>query len=306
MTAQPAITVLIPTHGRPALLRRTIDSLGECEIPPSYVETVIVENGSRAGAESLVADTAFEHPNLRLRYLHVERANKSHALNEALKTLESGLVVFLDDDVRLDRGILRAYADAARRHSDRAFFGGPVSIDYERTPPDWIVPILPRSARGYELSDRGVMDGEFLGFNWAAFRDDILHAGGFNSDFGPGSPHQAAGQESEMQQRLRGSGFKDQGVGTARVWHYVPRERCTYRFVLNRRYRNGLSVGMRTQGKAVPRYELSRRLGSLAKQALLLNRTGLASVISGFWYVKGARRGWRVANESGNVSSNRG
>ena len=111
--AQP-LTVLIPTHGRPALLGRTLASLAACRPPAGYAEAVVVENGAQAGAEAVVAEAAAAHPRLRLRYLHVARANKSHALNEALRTVGAGLVVFFDDDVRLDPGVLEAYAAACR------------------------------------------------------------------------------------------------------------------------------------------------------------------------------------------------
>ena len=52
------VTVLIPTHGRPTLLGRTLASLGACRLPAAYAETVVVENGSRAGAEAVVAEAA--------------------------------------------------------------------------------------------------------------------------------------------------------------------------------------------------------------------------------------------------------
>ena len=46
--------VNIATSGRPELLRRTLESLKECEEPVGYRETVVVENGPRGGAEAVV------------------------------------------------------------------------------------------------------------------------------------------------------------------------------------------------------------------------------------------------------------
>src|SRR5690625_3192395 len=182
------ISVLIPTHGRPTLLGRTLESLSMCRIPEGYAETVVIENGTKAGAEDVVLAAAAKYPPLKLRYMHVERANKSHALNMALETVEDGLVVFFDDDVRVDKDVLLAYSRAAESASAGAFFGGPVSVDYEAERPSWLKPLLPRSAQGYELQNRGVMASEFLGFNWAARRQDLVAAGLFDPAFGPGSP----------------------------------------------------------------------------------------------------------------------
>ena len=88
------IRVLIPTHGRATLLGRTLASLAECIIPEGYVETVVIENGGKSGAEDTVAAASSQWPHLNLRYLHVSRANKSHALNVALSGMGGACGVF--------------------------------------------------------------------------------------------------------------------------------------------------------------------------------------------------------------------
>ncbi len=247
-----ALTVMLPTHGRAPLLRRTLDSLATCRLPGSYAETVVVENGPPAGAEALVREVAAAHPALRLRYLHVERANKSHALNEALGTVEPGLVVFFDDDIRMVPGILTAYTEAAAEYEPgEVFFGGPFDIDYEGDPPpDWLRPLLPWSARGLDL-ENGPKAPFYLGFNWAAFTEDIRAQGGFDPNFGPGSPIGAGGQETTMQRQMGDQGFKGVDVLGAKVWHWVPRERCTAEWALDRARSVGLTRGIlsRQQGK---------------------------------------------------------
>src|SRR5690625_7932825 len=85
-----SINFLIPTHGRASLLERTLASLAECSIPEGYVETVVIENGPKSGAEDTVAAASSQWPHLNLRYLHVSRANKSHALNVALSGMGAG------------------------------------------------------------------------------------------------------------------------------------------------------------------------------------------------------------------------
>ena len=234
------LTVLLPTHGRPTLLRRTLDSLAACRLPAGYREAVVVENGPRAGAEAVVAEAAEVHPHLCLRYMHVVRANKSHALSEALKTVEGGLVVFLDDDVRLEPGVLAAYAEAAGAHPERAFFGGPTESDFEARPPDWLLPFFPRSVRG-SRPENGHLE-EFLGFNWAAYTSDLAAAGGFDPDFGPGSPTGARGQEGEMQLRLIQAGVARVPVLDALVWHYVPAERSSKAWLFRRKYLHGVAA----------------------------------------------------------------
>lgn len=238
----PPLHAVIATHERPALLRRTLDSLAECEQPESYRATIVVENGSKTGAERIVRSCK---DGINAKYIYTPRGNKSHALNRALQEIPNGLIYFTDDDVRLRPSVLVRYAEAAKQEGRDAFFGGPTGVDYEEPPPNWLVSSLPASARGW--SENGFEQESFqwfLGFNWAAFRSDLVSQGGFDPRFGPGSPTGATGQETEMQRRLADSGLRKVFVPGAKVIHYVPKSRCNARWLLRRSYRQGCAGGI--------------------------------------------------------------
>ena len=242
------IVVIIATSGRPDLLTRTLNSLGECQLPAGYKETIVVENGTRAGAEKVVQSARTE---LNARYMHVATGNKSAAMNAALKTVADCLVFFTDDDVRLAPLTLCAYADAAQRSGAGHFFGGPTNVEYDVPPPEWLREYLPTSAIGWErnedehcVDDQPGKSMKYLGFNWAAFAEDLRASGGFNPDYGPGSPTGSTGQETEMQRRLLDMGLIATYVPEARVWHYVPANRCTPAWTIERNYRNGVQDGL--------------------------------------------------------------
>ena len=146
--------------------------------------------------------------------------------------------VFFDDDVRLGPGVLEAY----ERDPGRAFFGGPLGCDYEASPPAWLVPLLPGSARGM-VSPNSSRPGEYLGFNWAADKADLVAVGGFDPNFGLGSETGARGQESEMQGRLQRAGVATVDVEDAFVRHHVPASRCSPEWAVERMYRSGLGSG---------------------------------------------------------------
>ena len=231
MAKHSPLYVLLATHERPGLLRRTLGSLSECRKPDTYEATVVAENGSKSGAEEIVR--AYED-TLDARYRYASRGNKSHALNTALRDIDDGLIFFTDDDVRVHPEVLVRYAEAARGLDGGVYFGGPTDVDYEEAPPDWIISSLPYSAKGWSRdSDWGYA----LGFNWAAFATDLKACEGFNEERGPGSG--SIGQETDMQKRLEASGVEQRFVDGGRVWHYVPRERCSPRWLLGRYYRMG-------------------------------------------------------------------
>lgn len=230
------LSVLIATAGRPDLIGRTLESLAACQKPEGYAGTVVVENGPPMGAREIVQAT---DPALHVRYIHNEQANKSAALNRGLQEIKEGLVVFLDDDIRLDEKALLAYAQAAEAWEQGAYFGGMCRVDYEEEPPSHILDSLPTSARG--LDPRTSQAGFYMGFNWAAFADDLLSVGGFSTKFGPGSATGGTGDETEMQLRLQRAGSRSVPVPEAAVWHYVPRERCSEKWVVQRGFKEGMA-----------------------------------------------------------------
>lgn len=242
------LAVVIPTHNRLALLERTIDSVLQCTQPPGRaVRVLVVENGGRFGTEQLLAK---RQSWVRPEYHFCAQPNKSAALNACLDAIGDALIVFLDDDVRVDRDLLVRYADAAGHLRSGVFFGGGALVDYEEPPPQWLIDYLPPSARGWHPPDSsGISDTfAFLGFNWAAFSKDINKAGGFNPRFGPGGTSGGTGQERAMQIALRGVGCTARYVPEAVVWHYVPKNRCSAAWALKRAFRNSITAGFEQAG----------------------------------------------------------
>jgi len=206
------------------------------------VRLIVVENGPKSGAEALVASNSSW---LKPEYRHVEIANKSLALNAVLETLEDCLVLFFDDDIRVDPQILCHYDHAAGSAQAGKMFGGGMRVDYEEMPRSWLLEYLPFSAKGWHPEAdayAGVCGGlDFMGCNWAAFSSDIRKAGAFNPRFGPGGTSGGTGQERAMQIALRNGGCDPVYVPAAVVWHYVPKSRCSLGWTLRRSYRNAIS-----------------------------------------------------------------
>jgi glycosyltransferase involved in cell wall biosynthesis len=294
-----SVHVLIPTHERPELLERTLESLAQCTQPKEYDGAIVIENGSKAGAEAIVGTY---QDALQARYMYVPRGNKSHALNEALTEIENGLTIFFDDDVRVHRGILQAYARAAADIKGKMFFGGPTRVDYEGEPPEWLAEYLPASATGWPEEDRPD-EKTFLGFNWAAFASDLKACGGFNPTVGPGTL--STGQETEMQRQLLDWGARPTYVPDALVWHYVPESRCTPSWVLDRGYRTGIGFGymlwdVSTTGWTYPTWVWKgflKRTGVLCRDGIFGEKHERFGARYRFWEYLGKMRGAKMERE---------
>jgi hypothetical protein len=245
--ARLAMVVVIPTHRRPELLERTLRSLLAAPPPPELREIRVVENGPGCGARDGVEPLAREAP-CRVTFRQVLKANKSAALNEAIRDLDEEFVVLLDDDVRVSETCLGAYAEGFAEHPEGAFFGGPFGCDYEREPPDWLRPHLPKSALGWGAEDGPLLYGRwlpFIGFNWAVRAREMKAVGGFREEFGPGSTAAGTGQDTMAQQALLAAGLEPVFLAGARVHHWVPASRCSPQWCLHRARRNAISDGYR-------------------------------------------------------------
>ena len=240
MKENKKITILLPTSGSLDKLERTLDSLSECELPSAYRETIVIENGPPAGAETIIQRYAARFP---IRHIHFFPKGKSRALNYALQDIiqEPDFILFTDDDVRFNAKWIAKYQEAIKKYGPGHYFGGAFGVDYEEDPSSDILPHLPISATG--LSDDYYANTEvvwFLGFNWGAFREDLCRVGLFNPHLGPGSSKKALGQESEMQKRMFNQGLKPIYVPQNQVWHYVPKHHLTQRWIFQRRISSGV------------------------------------------------------------------
>jgi GT2 family glycosyltransferase len=158
---------------------------------------------------------------------------------------DAELVIQFDDDILVEPATIPAYIRAAREFGPGHFFGGPVVPDYEADPPPaWLQPWLTSCVVGWDLGEEQQPHDEFLGANWAAFRSDLLSAGGFLNELGPTGAHRTVGEEIEMQGRLTRNGCRGVYLPDARVHHFVREEQCTMRWLRNRWYEHSLSSVM--------------------------------------------------------------
>lgn len=241
-----SLWVMLAAAGRPQLVQRTLKSIAECRKPASYAGTLIIENGPRCGIEQVVRGFSTQHA---FQYLYSEQPNKCRALNLGLAHTDGGFVVFTDDDVRVGHDWLMAYAAAVGGTADMRFFGGPVHVDAEHgLPPEWIRRYYPLAlVESWELPHQGrpmsVPGQAFMGPNWAASVSEIIEAGGFDPNLGPGSDR-GVGDETEVQQRLAARGSAPTYVPDAMTWHYLHQQYLDPKWLLSRTYRHGLAWGI--------------------------------------------------------------
>src|SRR5690606_33338417 len=105
-----AVSVLICTYNRARLLTHTLESLRRIHTARPW-DVLVVDNNSTDDTAAVVRACAPGYP-VPLRYAFEGRQGKSHALNTGIGAIESELIAFTDDDVRVAPGWLDAACDA--------------------------------------------------------------------------------------------------------------------------------------------------------------------------------------------------
>jgi GT2 family glycosyltransferase len=103
---RPAISVIVPTYQREEALRRCLAALGAQDVPPEAFEVVVVDDDPASPASVGPPD-----PEWRFRLRRIANAGKGAAAarNHGAREAAAPLLLFIDDDVVADPGLLRAH-----------------------------------------------------------------------------------------------------------------------------------------------------------------------------------------------------
>jgi GT2 family glycosyltransferase len=91
-----AVTVVLPTIGRPALIRRCLETLAVCD--PRADEIVVVDSSDDGAVEEVVADFA----QLGARVVRCDRPGLGTAFNVGLAEARHEIVLLTNDDCSVD------------------------------------------------------------------------------------------------------------------------------------------------------------------------------------------------------------
>jgi glucosyl-dolichyl phosphate glucuronosyltransferase len=274
------ISVGIATWNRAQLLKGTLHRLFQAEAPDGVeVEVVVVDNGSTDDTPRVLAAFSDTHG---VRSFTEAQPGKSHALNKAMTKASGEIIIWIDDDIRVDADWLIRYVDAFRTYPAVAVFGGSITPRFLSTPPTWITEGMSEVGGVYGLCDPPdgpiMRDGPFLPFGGnMAIRRDIQLRYLYDPQLGRRHGQLLAGEESAVVHRILGDGGEGRWVPAAHVWHLIPEKMQSLEHVRRYFHDLGASLTFRTEpGRAgLPpawafrdaveqeiRYRLGRPLGT--------------------------------------------
>jgi GT2 family glycosyltransferase len=188
------ITVAIPTYGRDQVLADTIEQV--LAILPEGSEFIIVDQTPRH-TDEVERFLSLRNGEGRIRWLRSEPPSITQAMNRALREARSEVVLFLDDDIRPDPGLIAAHL-AAHRDGGAALVAG-------RVIQPWQEGIDFSGDRDFHFATLTARDiDQFMGGNFSIRRDVALAIGGFDENF----VKVAYNFEAEFAYRLRQTGHR--------------------------------------------------------------------------------------------------
>jgi glucosyl-dolichyl phosphate glucuronosyltransferase len=242
-------SVIVPTFNRDRLLAPTLDDLLAQSADVAH-EIIVVDNNSTDGTSALIHAYAARSGGV-VRYVFEGRQGLSVARNAGIGVARGGVLAFVDDDVRVHRGWLQALADAYRAHPNAWGVGGQVILGLPERRPPWFDP----GSRITEYLSRLNLGDEtlqirypvsMLGANMSVTRAALSRVGLFNPDLGYAGTRRITNEDMEMSFRIYRAGGALFYCGQAAVTHPVPAARLTKRWLRQRAYWEGRSVGLGT------------------------------------------------------------
>ena len=172
----PKLSIIIPTYNKVDLLMATLESLSGQDIPPTSFEVIVVDDGSSDDTKVFLENLK---PDFALRCVfHGVNRGRAAARNSGVAQAEGELVVFLDDDMALIPGFLRAHIRCHGERTDRVVIGNVLPARH-----------VPRDRLNRYLATRGVHKlppgapvpfRYFVTNNSSLRRSDLIRAGRFD------------------------------------------------------------------------------------------------------------------------------
>ena len=129
----PALSVVIPTHRRPAILSACIEHL-ERQTAADAIEVIVVSDGHDPATVDAVRARSWTVP---VSFFEIDKSQQGTARNRGVREAKGELVLFLGDDMFLVPGACEAHLAAHAAHPNAAVLG---RIDWD--PAVGITPVM--------------------------------------------------------------------------------------------------------------------------------------------------------------------
>lgn len=235
------LAVLVPTHNRAALLRRTLSSLVAQSTTGSQLDLIVIDNNCTDGTAAVCAEFA-----PRVRRIEEPKQGLSHARNTGIAAVHDyapdDIIAFMDDDIEASPQWVETMVRAFDTHPDVDCVGGRVLPSNARELPAWVTRYhwAPLALQDHGPVARTLDNENRLGLVGAnfAFRKRVFdEVGLFSAELQRVKDGIGSTEDHEFLLRLYASGRKALYAPDVVVTTEVPAERLTRDY--HRRWHRG-------------------------------------------------------------------
>ena len=184
MTPSLELSVVIPTCGRAATLRQTLDTLLHQQYDLTRAEIIVVCDGPDPETSTAVAEVARGAP-CAVRLIEQSRQGQGRARNRGIEAAAGRVVVMLDDDIATVPGLLAAHMHHHRERDDVVVTGAlplapvPGEAAHRRIVREW----WDGELREMASRDHRATFRDFVTGNVSVARARLVEVGGFEPAF---------------------------------------------------------------------------------------------------------------------------
>lgn len=212
-------SVVIPTYNRRAILERVLGGLSRQTVPSGTFEVMVVADGCTDDTVTMCRELEGKMP-FQLYLIEQANAGPAAARNRGVQESHARLVIFLDDDVVPDEGMVAAHlASHAPDGEDSLVAIGPMLPPRDKRLNAWCAWEERNLCAGYAAMEAGNVETTYRRLftgNVSVMRDHIIQVGGFD-------PAMFRNEDIELGRRLHAHGCTFAFLPNARGWHYVNR-----------------------------------------------------------------------------------
>jgi glycosyltransferase involved in cell wall biosynthesis len=256
------VTVILCTYNRCQSLAKALESVAASEIDESVGwDVLVVDNHSSDQTRSVVKDFCLRHPS-HFCYIFESQQGKSYALNAGIRAAQGNVLAFMDDDVIVAPTWLRNLTEPLRSR-EWSGVGGRILSQRVISSPNWLPLEGPYSMSGmlalFDLGERArKLDVPPFGTNMAFRKTMFERYGDFRTDMGPCPGSEIRNEDTEFGRRIMAAGEPLLYEPSAVVYHAIPENRLTKKYILRFWYDQGRAsireVGQRPDIWGMPRH----------------------------------------------------
>jgi glycosyltransferase involved in cell wall biosynthesis len=207
------VSVVIPTKNRAALLAEAIDHIESQTIPRDQYEVIVIDNDSSDDTRTVIEQKSKTYSNFRHGWQ--EKPGAAATRNAGLRLAKGELILFIDDDVQAEPGLIAAHLEWQRKKTNASVIGA-VSMPWAGTSDPFLRYLRDHRILNPYTPSKGPIDFSYYHTCNVSTPTHLLYTvGGFNEGF------QIYGMEDiELGYRLQKAGSRMVFASDARAIHY--------------------------------------------------------------------------------------